>query len=167
MILDRNVLVLNQNYEPLSVTNAKRAVILVFLGKAEIVERDGIQVRSCYKVYPLPSVVRLFFYVKPPTREISLTRKNIIKRDGHTCQYCGARIGAMTTDHVLPRTRGGKDTWENLVCACVACNNRKGDRTLSEAGMKLFRRPRRPFYFHFIQNHLSEDARWKPYLFQG
>jgi len=167
MILDRSVLVLNQNYEPLSVTNAKRAVVLIYLGKAEAVERDGIMVCSAYRDFPLPSVVRLFLHVRPPKREISLTRKNVIKRDGHTCQYCGTRSGPMTTDHVQPRTRGGKDTWENLVCACVACNNRKGNRTLAESGMKLFRRPRRPFYFHFIQNYLTEDVRWKPYLFQG
>ena len=167
MVLDRCVLVLNQNYEPLSVTNAKRAVVLVYLGKAEVVERDGVMVRSASRFLPLPSVVRLFLHIRPPSREISLTRKNVIKRDGHICQYCGTRSGSMTTDHVLPRTRGGRDTWENLACACVACNNRKGNRTLSESGMKLLRKPRRPFYFHFIQNHLSEDIRWKPYLFQG
>jgi len=110
-MLNRNVLVLNQNYEPLSVCSVKRAVILVYLGKAEIIEKhDGYMIRSVSVSIPLPSVVRLGFYIHVPHKRILLTRKNIIQRDGHRCQYCGENHGAMTVDHVIPKIYGGKDT---------------------------------------------------------
>ncbi|TET46161.1 HNH endonuclease [candidate division TA06 bacterium] len=166
-MLSRNVLVLNQNYEPLSITKAKRAVVLIYLGKAELVERyDGIKVRSVYSTIPLPSVVRLVFFVRVHRRAITVSRKNIMKRDGYTCQYCDMSEGAMTTDHVIPRRLGGKDTWENLVCACTKCNNRKGDRSPNEAGLTLIRHPKKPHFFTFINSLITvPDVRWKRYLF--
>jgi 5-methylcytosine-specific restriction endonuclease McrA len=168
-MLSRHVLVLNQNYEPLCVCNARRAIVLVYLGKAEIVERyDGLLVRSMTLSYPLPSVVRLVFYVKALRREVPLSRKNIIRRDRHQCQYCGRTTGPMTTDHVIPRTMNGEDTWENLVCACVECNNKKGNRTPEQASMRLIRRPTVPHFFVFVHYFITiPDDKWRQYLFLG
>jgi len=165
--LSQNVLVLNQNYEPLSVCSARRAFLLLFMGKAEMIETyDGVKIRSVLQSFPLPSVVRLGRYIKAPRKSVVLTRKNVLIRDGYSCCYCGSRKGPMTVDHVVPRHRGGQDTWDNLVCACDRCNNKKGDRTLSEAGMKLLRRPVRPNHVTYIQRYIGAvDDRWKPYLF--
>ncbi len=166
-IMSHNVLVLNQNYEPLSVCSARRAFLLLFMGKAEMIETyDGVKIRSIRSSFPLPSVVRLEKYVKSPQKKILLTRRNIIIRDSHTCCYCGLRKGPMTVDHIIPRRLGGADTWENLVCACEKCNNKKGDRTPAQANMKLHRKPRRPNHITYIQRFIGvSDTRWKPYLF--
>lgn len=165
-MLDRHVLVLNQNYEPLSVCSAKRAIILVFLGKAEIIEHHEHMVRSVSFSLPLPSVVRLFLFINVPRKGIILSRRNVVKRDNHTCQYCGTIQGPMTVDHIVPKTLGGKDSWDNLICACVSCNNKKGDRTPEQAGMKLLRQPRIPNRITFIQHFIGiADSRWRPYLF--
>jgi len=167
MMLSRNVLVLNQNYEPLSVCTVKRAVVLIYLGKAEIIEKyDGNMVRSVSWSSPVPSVVRLGFYIRVPQKRILLTRKNIIKRDDHTCQYCGENHTQMTVDHVIPKIYGGQDSWENLVCACIRCNNIKGNRTPEQAGMRILKRPKRPNHITFIQHFVGiSDHRWKQYLF--
>ena len=166
-LMDQNVLLLNQNYEPLSVCSARRAFVLVFLGKAEIVERsDGLQIRSVNRSYPLPSVVRLATYVRVPHRRILLSRKNIIMRDQHKCMYCGKSEGHMTVDHIVPRLRGGRHTWENLVCACQRCNNKKANRTPAEARMPLLGKARHPTQITFIERFIGiRDKRWRPYLF--
>ncbi len=167
MMINSRVLVLNQNYEPMSVCSARRAIIMQLLGKVEVVETyDGIRVHSISRAFPLPSVVRLGAYIKVPYKKILLTRKNIVKRDRHTCQYCGDREGSMTVDHITPKSFGGADTWENMVCACERCNNKKGDRLPAVAGMKLLRQPRRPSHITFIQSFIGiSDDRWRPYLF--
>ena len=101
-------------------------------------------------------------------KKIILSRKNILRRDGHRCQFCGRGDLPLTVDHVLPRSRGGEDTWENLVCACVQCNNAKGDRTPEEARMPLMRRASRPNHVTFIRHFVGNiDDRWKPYLFMN
>ncbi len=166
-IINRHVLLLNQNYEPLTVCSARRAIVLMFQGKAEMIQAsDGLKIRTVTRSYALPSVVRLWQYRRVPYKRIMLTRKNIITRDGHRCQYCGATKGPMTVDHVLPKTRHGADSWENMVCACIKCNNKKGDRTLHEAGMTLLKRPTRPTNITFIQRHIGiPDHRWRQYLF--
>lgn len=165
-MLQSQVLVLNQNYEPMTITNAKKAIILIYLGKAEIIEKNDGYIHSVSMTFPLPSIVRLTRYINVPRKRIILSRKNIIKRDSHQCQYCGVRSGPVTIDHIIPKGRGGEDTWENLVCACVKCNNKKGDRTPEEARMKLLRKPQRPNYIFFIRYFISKmDNRWKPYLF--
>jgi 5-methylcytosine-specific restriction endonuclease McrA len=165
-MLDRYVLVLNQNYEPLSICTAKRAIVLVFLGKAEIVEKLASEVRTVSRAFPLPSVVRLYMYITIPRKKILLTRKNILKRDGYRCQYCGQKRNPLTLDHVIPKNKGGSDSWENLVCACARCNNRKGQRTPEEARMTLHRQPRRPNYLMFIRHFVGiSDHRWRRYLF--
>jgi 5-methylcytosine-specific restriction endonuclease McrA len=166
-VLSSPVLVLNQNYEPLSVCTVRRAFVLVLLGKAEVIEpQNGRVVRTVKQSWPVPSIVRLGLYISRPPKKILLSRKNIIKRDGHRCQYCGQSRTAMTVDHVIPRNRRGEDIWENLVCACVRCNNKKGHRTPEEAQMPLRRLPRRPNHITFIQRFVGlGDHRWKRYLF--
>ena len=166
-VINRNVLLLNQNYEPLTVCTARRAIVLLFQGKAEMIETaDGLKIRSISRSYDLPSVVRLWQYRKVPYKKIMLTRKNILARDGHRCQYCGTAKGPMTVDHVIPRKKNGNDSWENMVCACVKCNNKKGDRTPEKAGMKLQRIPKRPTFITFIQRYIGDsNDRWRQYLF--
>ena len=166
-----HVLVLNQDYRALTVTNVQRAVILLVLQKAELIEgNDQRFVRSTSLQLPWPSIVRLKAYVRVPYKRILLTRNNVIRRDAGRCQYCGSNgtptKSNLTLDHVHPKSRGGKDTWENLVAACVPCNNRKGNRTPAEASMTLSRRPFRPSYVMYIRDFVGsmEDA-WKPYLF--
>ena len=165
--LNRPVLVLNRNYEPLSVCSVRRAVVLIYLGKAELVETlDGIKLRSVSQNLSVPSVVKLGFYIKVPPKNVILSRKNIIKRDGHRCQYCAETRAPMTVDHVVPKIYGGKDTWENLVCACIKCNNLKGDRAPEKAGFKLLKIPKKPNQITFIQHFIGiSDDRWRRYLF--
>ncbi|UCC81330.1 MAG: HNH endonuclease [Candidatus Zixiibacteriota bacterium] len=165
--MNRPVLVLNQNFEPLSVCGVRRAVILMYLGKAEIIETvDGYVLRSERQEIPVPSIVRLDYYVKVPGKRIMLTRKNILKRDGSRCQYCGRKEGSMTVDHIVPKIYGGEDTWENLVCACADCNNKKGHKLPEQAGLRLIRKPRKPNNITFIRQFIGiKDHRWKRYLF--
>ncbi|MFN3597476.1 MAG: HNH endonuclease [Rubricoccaceae bacterium] len=161
-----HVLLLNADYQALSVCSVERALVLVMLRKAELVEaRPGRAVRSIRAHHPWPSVVRLRSYIRVPYRHVLLTRRNVFRRDGHRCQYCGA-TERLTLDHVVPRSRGGGDTWENLVAACVPCNNRKGNRTPEEARMPLRRRPFRPSHVMYMRDFLgTQDESWKPYLF--
>lgn len=165
--LGGRVLVLNQSYEPISVCNIKKAMTLLFLMKAEIVvTNDKRKVRSIRSIFACPSVIRLRRYIHVPVKKVELSRKNILRRDNHQCQYCGTPKAPLTIDHVLPKSRAGTDTWENLVCACVKCNTKKGNRTPDEAGMKLLKTPRRPSHVTFIKNIGGElDESWKPYLF--
>jgi 5-methylcytosine-specific restriction endonuclease McrA len=158
--------VLNQNYEPLSVCNARRAILMLFRQKAELIETSEHLVRSMKTSLNVPSVVRINSYIRRPRSEVKLSKQNIIRRDNHTCQYCGISHGPMTTDHIIPKCQGGEESWENLVCACVSCNNRKGDHSLKQARMNLQRKPRKPHFIAFIQYHAGlPDKRWRPYLF--
>lgn len=161
-----HVLVLNRDYSALSICSVQRAIVLVHLQKAELVEaHPGRFVRSTSVRHPWPSIVRLNLFVRVPYRQILLSRKNVLRRDQNRCQYCGSR-DRLTIDHVLPKSRGGRDTWENLVSACVPCNNRKGNRTPDEARMELLREPFRPSYVMFIRDFVGQlDDTWKPYLF--
>jgi len=163
----RQVLVLNQNYEPLSVCSVKRAVVMMYLDRAQLIETlDGHKLRAQSLEIPVPSVIRLDYFVKLPGKRVMLTRKNVIKRDGGRCQYCGLKKNQMTVDHVIPRRFKGADTWENLVCACQECNNKKGHQMPEQAGLRLIRRPRRPNHITFIQQFVgNQNHRWKPYLF--
>ena len=160
-----HVLVLNQDYQALTLCSVQRAVILVHLQKAEMVASlTGRFMRSTSMRFPWPSIVRLKAYVRVPYKRIMLTRKNVLRRDGMRCQYCGRR-DALTVDHVYPKSRGGRDTWENLVAACTPCNNRKGNRTPDEAHMPLLRKPFRPSQVMFIRDFIGNvEDDWKPYL---
>ena len=165
-VVNRRVLMLNQNYEPLTVCSAKRAVVLLFQGKAEMIATaDGLKIRTVTRAFSVPSVVRLAQFRKVPYKRIVLTRKNVLIRDNFQCQYCATKRGPMTVDHVVPKMMGGEEGWHNLVCACSKCNNRKGDRTPDMAGMRLIKRPRRPSYITFIQRDGGIAEQWRPYLF--
>ena len=164
--LTGHVLVLNQDYRALAVCSVERATVLMMLHKAELVEADAERyLHSASATYPWPSIVRLKGYVRVPYRRIMLTRRNVLRRDSHRCQYCGSR-DRLTLDHVLPKSRGGPDAWENLVAACVPCNNRKGNKTPEEAEMPLRRKPFRPSHVMYLRDFLgSLDEAWKPYLY--
>lgn len=138
-----SALVLNATYEPLSVVSARRAVCLVLSDKAEIVHHDGGVLRSERHAYAVPTVIRLNYVVRRPRlRRTSVSRRALFARDDHRCQYCSGPADSI--DHVMPRSRGGRHDWENVVAACKPCNLRKRDRTPEEANMRLSCVPRRP-----------------------
>jgi 5-methylcytosine-specific restriction endonuclease McrA len=158
-------LVLNATYEPLSVVSARRAVVLLVREKAELVESKGFSFSSEKLTIPVPSVIRLLRYVKVPyRRRVPLNRRAVFARDAHACQYCEAP--AENIDHVIPRSRGGTHTWENVVAACRRCNTKKGDRTPLEASMELRRAPRAPREHGWLLVGLGAppDPAWRAYL---
>ncbi|MFN8534608.1 MAG: HNH endonuclease [Dehalococcoidia bacterium] len=160
------VLVLNQNYEPLNVTSARRAIVLLDRGKAEVLEHGRGLLRSTTQVRPLPSVIRLIYLIRRPRPQVRLSRREVFLRDGFTCQYCGLKSRDLTLDHVVPRQRGGKHIWENLVSACKGCNHRKGNRTPDEARMDLRRLPRRPSAsaYYIFASYLQHEDGWHKFL---
>ena len=164
--MDSAVFVLNQDYQPLSVCSVQRSIKLIFLEKAELLHDDpDKKLRTVHRNYAYPSVIRLRRYIRLPYTKIVLSRRNIMKRDRFTCQYCSKRSD-LTLDHVMPRSRGGKDTWENLITACNTCNVRKGNRTPEEADMPLKMKPYRPVHITFFQNFIGGVQEvWKPYLY--
>ncbi len=164
------VLVLNASYEPIHICAARRALVLVLKGVAAPEEYSPLLFRSARQAMRLPSVIRLLEYRRIPRQSRALSRKNILMRDRYTCQYCLRTLPSseLTLDHVIPRSRSGETTWENLVACCHDCNNLKGNRTPEEAGMKLARPPR-PFTLH-TSRHLirllgRSDEQWRKYLF--
>ena len=168
--LQKPVLVLNASYEPINICAARRALVLVLKGVASAEEHSHHTIHSSRKSMKLPSVIRLLEYRRIPHQTRSLSRKNILMRDRYTCQYCHRTLpsGELTLDHVVPRSRSGESAWENLVACCHHCNNRKGNRTPEEAGMRLVRPPR-PFSLH-TSRHLmrllgKSDEQWRKYLF--
>ena len=165
-VLNKKVLVLNQSYEPLMVINAKRAIVLVLKEKVELLEKYANSIRTVSSSFDFPSVIRLNFYVRIKYKDISLNRKNLLKRDNNRCQYCDAPSIPLTIDHVVPRNKGGQDTWENLVAACVKCNTKKGNYLLKEISMNLLKQPRKPSKIFQLQSYVnkSQDS-WKQYLF--
>ena len=162
-----DVLVLNFTYEALNITSFQRAVKLLFSGKAEIVHRRDEILKSTSYEMRLPSIIRMLYYIKRPMQKVALTKKNVLLRDDYTCQYCGLRgERMMTVDHVLPRSKGGPSTWENLVCACMRCNNRKNNRTPEHANMKLKRKPKSPKYIPWIRvKRNTLPGEWHQFLF--
>lgn len=165
-LLNRVVLVLNNNYSPLAICSAKRAICLYFSSKVDVLESYRERVHSPSMVLGLPSIVKLKYFVHHDGMEVVLSRKNILLRDQHRCQYCGTRSNPFTIDHVVPKERGGSENWENLVIACQSCNRRKGNRSPDEAAMPLLKRPRKPSRIHYFQQFVNEQqAAWRPYLF--
>ncbi len=161
-------LVLNATYEPLSVVSARRAIVLLVREKAELVESKDFSFSSEKMTIPVPSVIRLKRYVRVPfRRRVPLNRRAVFARDGHTCQYCTR--AAENIDHVVPRSRGGSHTWENVVAACRRCNTKKGDRTPAEASMSLTASPRAPREHGWLLIGLGAppDPAWHAYLPQA
>jgi 5-methylcytosine-specific restriction endonuclease McrA len=169
-MLHSPVLVLNATYEPVNVTPARRAIVLVLKGVATTEEENGSFVHSARLAVRIPSVIRLTEFRRIPYQTRALSRKNILMRDRYTCQFCSRVLpaGELTLDHVIPRSRGGHTDWDNLVACCHSCNNRKGDRLPEEAGLRLMRPPR-PFTLHTSRQLMrmmgSSDERWRKYLF--
>ncbi len=166
-MISSSVLVLNQNYEPLNVCNARRAFSLIDRGKAEVLEHGLGQLRSASAIFPLPSVIRLIYLIKRPRPQMRLSRREIFNRDRYTCQYCG-RHGQrdLTLDHVMPRHRGGRHTWENLVTACKTCNHRKAGRTPIEARMQLMKEPYQPRVnsYYVVYPYLNNEEGWRKFI---
>jgi 5-methylcytosine-specific restriction endonuclease McrA len=136
-------LVLNAGYEPLGVVSFKRALTLVMNNKATVIEQSETMVHSARQDFDLPSVILLTRYVRVPiSHSIPVTRRGILRRDNHHCAYCGR--AANTIDHVFPKSRGGADSWENLVACCLKCNNTKSDKTLADLGWSLRFTPKMP-----------------------
>ncbi|SDL78946.1 5-methylcytosine-specific restriction endonuclease McrA [Siphonobacter aquaeclarae] len=165
MLMGRKVLVLNQDYSALTICSVAKAFLLVYLKKADLIaESQNESLRSISQSFPLPTVIRLHKYVYLPYRGVMLTRQNIFRRDGNRCQYCGTSED-LTLDHMYPKSRGGKSSWDNLVTACKRCNSRKGDFTPEEAGMALRQRPFKPSFIMFIRDFSGIiDETWLPYL---
>ena len=165
---NRAVLVLNQNYEPLNVCNVRRAIVLVIDGKAEILEAHDVTVATASRRFPSPSVIRLVYLIRRPRPRVKLTRREVFIRDGFTCQYCGRQAGDLTIDHVVPRSRGGPHTWDNLVSACKTCNHRKGGKSLGEARMQLKSQPKEPsagiYYTIERRIDMAINAGWEKFL---
>lgn len=165
---NNKVLILNASYEPLSICDARNAMLLLFCGKAMIVASDPEhRIRTVSASYPMPVVVRLTVFVRVEYRNAVLSRRNLFRRDGFRCQYCGRKDLQLTIDHVIPKSKGGPDSWDNLTTACKPCNTRKGSRTPEEAGMPLLHRPATPSHITLMQQHLSVSDEWKPWLYMS
>src|SRR5207245_4210728 len=162
----QQVLVLNASYEPLNVTTVRRAHVLVFKGKAEVIEELEQPLHSASDTYPWPHVIRLVTDVHVPrAAQRKISRRALFARDEWRCVYCGTSAGRLTLDHVVPRSRGGDSVWENVVTSCAPCNLRKGDRLLEEAQMKLTTTPRPPAPVLFIRLAAPKiPSGWQPYL---
>jgi 5-methylcytosine-specific restriction endonuclease McrA len=183
--LNANVLVLNRHYQPVHVTSARRAFSLLYLGAARVIEPDFSTfdfeswaelaaaaeddvVRTIGRVIKIPRVIVLQMYDRLPKTRVRFSRLNIYARDDNTCQYCAQKLprNLLNLDHVVPRSRGGRTTWENVVCCCVPCNLKKGSRLYHEAGMRLLRQPFRPRWTPAFRtpNGRIEHREWLPFL---
>jgi len=160
------VLVLNQSYEPLNICRVRRAIVLLYRGKAEMLENGSGFVQSASHTFPVPSVIRLAYLIKRPWLRPKLTRVEVFNRDRYTCQYCGKETKQLTLDHVIPRYQGGQHTWENVVSACIPCNRRKAGRTPEQAGMRLLHSPSPPRgnFFYTPYRYLQTWDEWQKYL---
>ena len=164
--LGEPVLVLNGNYEPLNVCNTKRAMGLVLAGKATVLENGRGVIRTVSRTYERPSVIRLVYMVHRPRPRVRLCKREILRRDGYRCQYCGRKVRRLTIDHVVPRHRGGAYDWDNLVAACPDCNRRKGGRSPGETNLTLRRQPYepRPSAVYVFGRYTNDIDEWSDYL---
>lgn len=195
-MLDSSVLVLNRLWQAVNICTVKRGLSLLYQGHAQVVLKEGEAfhtfgfedwkdlsmemtteedevVRTVSFKLKIPRVILLCFYDRLSMNKVRFTRRNIFERDGNRCQFCGKRFDTkeLSLDHVLPKSRGGLTTWDNIVCSCSSCNARKGGRTLREANMRLVRKPRKPRWHPFIMvsfrkvrheswNHFLDMAYW-------
>lgn len=163
--MKRKVLVLNQDNSPISICSVQRAFILTYLKKTEMVEpANGYRLHTVDNSFPMPAVIRLTHYVHIPFKGVALTRQNVFKRDNFNCQYCGISRD-LTLDHVIPKSKGGRSSWDNLITACRRCNTRKGDYTPDQAGIRLRNKPFKPSYLMFLREYSGYHCdEWRPYL---
>ena len=163
-------LLLNQGYEPIKVISWQRAITLLTLDKVDVVEEYDAQIRATSMIIQVPAVVRLRKAFRRHAKPVKFSRVNIYARDGYRCQYCGARcsIDRLTYDHVIPRSRGGRTTWENIVSCCYTCNAEKANRTPAEARMTLLAVPSRPSWMPSVQIRVSTKSvpdAWRDYVY--
>ena len=159
-------MVLNANYAPLNVCATRRAVGLLMMEKAVIVANGRGYIRTPSTAFPRPSIIRLGYMIRRPRPRIKLTKQEILRRDNYTCQYCGRNDGNLTIDHVVPRHKGGRQSWTNLVTACQACNRRKGGKTVSAANMTLLRQPFEPpaTALYLYSRYLRDNEDWLTFI---
>jgi len=164
--MHRPVLVLNANFEPINVCNPRRAISLILDGKASLVLNGRGFIHTVKRSYPEPSIIRLEKMVRRPRPRVRLTKREILRRDNFTCQYCGQYASYLTVDHIIPRRLGGQHSWHNLVAACPSCNHRKGGRTLEQVQMHLLRLPAEPpaTATYIFGRHLNENSEWIPFI---
>ena len=160
------VLVLNQNYEPLNICQVRRAMVLIFRGKAEVLENGRGSLHSINDIFDIPSVIRLVYFIRRPHRQRKMTKLEIFNRDSYTCQYCGRQSKELTIDHVVPKRRGGEHNWGNVVSACTSCNRQKAGRTPREARMPLLCKPEPPRIngFYVPYQYLRLRNEWQKYV---
>jgi 5-methylcytosine-specific restriction endonuclease McrA len=149
------ILVLNADYQPINVTSFQKGYKLIWKGKAEVVKEDPTDVIMTSRSIARPKVIRLLTYLYLPYRRLNLSKQNVYRRDGFKCVYCGSGAN-LTLDHVLPRSRGGDNSWENLVTCCRKCNAKKDDRTPEEARMRMRHKPFVPTFSHIISSENLE-----------
>ena len=162
------VLVLNMDYSPINITTLHRGFKLVFKGKAEVVTHmEGQPIKTDKKIYKRPTVIRLLKYVFVPFRKVNLSRQNVFRRDDHKCVYCRS-VHNLTLDHVIPRSKGGPNTWDNLVTCCGDCNVKKGDLDvdvfLEQHDLTMHHQPFRPTYLYFVEKINKVNNDWKQFV---
>jgi 5-methylcytosine-specific restriction endonuclease McrA len=160
------VLVLNANFEPINVCNIRRAIGLIYSGKADLVMNGRGTIQTIKQNIPIPSIIRLEQMIHRPRLRVKLTRREVFRRDHYTCQYCGRSSSSLTVDHVMPKHLGGEHTWTNVVAACPYCNHRKGGRPLDESQMVLHGLPKEPpaSALYIFGRHLEQNAEWEPFI---
>lgn len=145
------VLVLNSDYTPLNITTVIRGFILVHKGKAEVLKHSDNPINAGEKTFIRPLIIRLLNYVKYRIGKLKISRNRIFKRDNYQCSYCGTRRN-LTVDHIIPKSKGGQNTWTNLTTCCSSCNRKKGDRTPEEINLKIINKPYEPSIFSEVIN---------------
>ncbi|MCD6472439.1 HNH endonuclease [Candidatus Aerophobetes bacterium] len=191
-VLNKEVLVLNKLWQVVDICSVRRAFCLIYLKHAEVILKEGGSfytfgfedwkdfsqisaqdndedvVKTITYNLKIPRIILLIIYDRMPPREVKFTRRNIYRRDKNICQYCGKKFKTenLNIDHIIPLSRGGKNTWSNVVCSCISCNLRKGNKTLSEVGMSLIRKPRKPTWRSFVKDSLAniKEESWKNFL---
>lgn len=160
------VLVLNANFEPLNVCDTRRAIGLILMNKATLVMNGRGHIQSVTQSFPAPSIIRLERMIKRPRLSVRLSKREIFRRDGYACQYCGKHPSRLTVDHIIPRHLGGEHTWQNLVTACPSCNLRKGGRLPEQAGMRLLHAPTEPpaSALYLFGRYLDNNTEWIPFI---
>ncbi len=168
--VDIRTLLLSQGYEPIKVISWQRAITLLSLGKVEVVEEYDAEIRGVSVIIKVPAVVRLLRAFRRHAKPVKFSRANIYARDNHRCQYCGVKcdVRELTYDHVVPRSKGGRTSWDNIVTCCYACNRSKANRTPAEAGLRLRSQPQRPQWIAAVTIRLSTRSMpeaWRDYLY--
>jgi len=165
---DSSILLLNTTFEPLAVLNLRRALKLLFSKKALPIEESNMIVHTVNKQIIIPSVIQITYFIRKPFTRPKFSKKAIFMRDSGRCQYCGTYTHKPTIDHIIPKSKKGKNDWVNVVTACPECNNKKGDRTLKEAKMDLIRHPFEPkFIIYSLSISQSKLKHWEKYFTQN